>query len=163
MKKKNSVLLFSGLTSLGLFFWEYIGNFNLCGGEKWGTCVDVLSDIEIVIFPIVPLFLFSLFTYKMREESFQAWWKLARVWIPASMLAIIIAPSYASSWLFPIEKGNVAVFLSLGFFIASALLLISNRYLLGKGKILSAGHIFIISGFSLFASLALLISLARAL
>lgn len=161
--KKRILAFISGTTSLTLIILNSVGTFKLCGGVNYGSCMDIVSDVMIVFSLFFPLFLFSLITYKMREESFQAWWKLARVWIPASMLAIIIAPSYASSWLFPIEKGNVAVFLSLGFFIASALLLISNSYLSGKGKILSAGHIFIIAGFSLFASLALLISLARAL
>ena len=113
--------------------------------------------------PFVFLLLFSLITFRMREETFNAWWKLARIWIPVSMLAIIISPSYANNWMFPIEKGNVAVFLSLAFIIASTLVTTFSWQFSRKGKAFTYRYILTAAIFSLFIAMAVLISLARAL
>lgn len=80
-----------------------------------------------ILFPIIPLFIFSLITYKMRQEMYQAWWKFARIWIPLSMLAVLISPSNTSNWMFPIEKGTVAFFSSCAFVIIS-LVIIAYQY-----------------------------------
>jgi len=35
---------------------------------------------------LIPIFIFSLITYKMREEVFQSWWRFARWFAPVIIL-----------------------------------------------------------------------------
>lgn len=123
MKKKTKVLIFSGVGAAVLVIWDVIGNFKLCG-SVWGDCVDMLADVETMLLPIIPLFILSLITYKMREEVFGAWWKFARVFVPLSILAILIAPSYTHNWIFPIVKGTIALTSAVLFVIISLVLIV---------------------------------------
>ncbi|NTW27568.1 MAG: hypothetical protein HGA36_04545 [Candidatus Moranbacteria bacterium] len=127
MTKKN-VLLISGIISLALIFVNAIGTFRLCGGREYGICMDVVFNIIEILLPIIPLFIFSLITFKMQDKIFQAWWKFARIWVPLSMLAILISPSYTHNWMFPIEKGTVSFFSSTLFIIASTILIAHQSY-----------------------------------
>ena len=122
MRKKN-VLFASGIILAVLFGLEYVGTYALCdfiisNGHE-GNCPFVLSDIEIILSPILALFIFSLITYKMRDEIFQSWWRFARVWVPLSMIVTFFTPSYTHNWMFPIVKANVALLLSAIFIIVS--------------------------------------------
>jgi len=120
MKKKTKLVLVSGVISIVLIL-IYIGTYSTCNNVF--ECTEVLYAAMLVLFPIIPLFIFSLITYKMREEVYQVWWKFARIWIPLSMLAVIISPSYGN-WMIPIEKGTVAFALSVLFVIISLVLII---------------------------------------
>lgn len=42
---------------------------------------DLLGLIFFTFLPLLPIFLLSLITYKMREEVFRAWWGFARWWV----------------------------------------------------------------------------------
>lgn len=121
---KKRILIFAGIVSVILMVLNYIGTFNLCGGKIYGVCMDILFDLIMFFVPIIPLFIFSLITYLMRENVFQLWWRFARVWIPISMLAILISPSNSHNWMFPIEKGTVAFVSSVLFTIISLILII---------------------------------------
>ena len=127
MISKRNTLLVSGFLAVIVLIWDYLGNFRLCGSRGWGGCVDVLASVEILFVPILPFFLFSLVTYWMREEIYQAWFRFARWWIPISMLAIFIAPEYSHDWLYPIEKGGVALVSSI-IFCAVSILIIGVKY-----------------------------------
>jgi len=108
---------------LGIISIEYVGTYALCdfiiSNGHDGSCPFVLSDIEIILSPILALFIFSLITYKMRDEIFQSWWRFARIWAPISTVFILLTPSYTHNWMFPIVKGNVALLLSVIFIIVS--------------------------------------------
>lgn len=82
------------------------------------------DSFAFLFFPFVPLFIFSLITYFLREEVYRAWWQFARVATPVSMLLIALAPSYSHDWMFPIEKGSVAVFTSLIFSVISIVVIV---------------------------------------
>lgn len=133
MTKKN-VLFFSAIIGGGIAILEYLGTYVACdyfiaNGHK-GNCPFILSDIEAIFLPLFPLFLFSLITYKMREEVFQSWFRFARVYIPASMLLILLAPSYSSNWMFPYDKGRAAfLFSSLFIIISIVKIVLANRRL----------------------------------
>jgi hypothetical protein len=43
---------------------------------------DSFGFIFMSFIALFPMFLFSLITYKMREEVFQAWWSFARWFVP---------------------------------------------------------------------------------
>jgi hypothetical protein len=64
-------------------------------------CLDELLPMwgGILILFFIPLFLFSLITYPMRDVVFQRWFRFARWWIPLSMVLILITPNPHGSWL----------------------------------------------------------------
>lgn len=102
--------------------------FRLCG-EIWRECMGINYQIGITLIPALPLLLFSAITYRMPESVFQTWAKFAMVWIPLSMLAILVSPEYDGAFvpLFPIIKGTVA-FASSALFVAISTLLIGWSY-----------------------------------
>lgn len=60
-----------------------------------------LGFLLIIFFPLFPTLLFSLITYKMREEVFLAWCNFSYWWIPLSVLLVLITPesnSVIMSW-----------------------------------------------------------------
>lgn len=124
---KKITLILSGIISVILVILNFIGTYRLCGSRGYGSCMDIFYDAIVNFLPIIPLFIFSLITYKMRDEIFQAWWKFSRVWIPLSMIAILISPSYGN-WMIPIEKGTVAFFSSIVFCIISLIIIIRQSF-----------------------------------
>ena len=86
-------------------------------------CMRRWDIVLITLVPILPLFIFSLITYKMREEIFRVWSMFAVIWIPLSMFLILIAPEYGNDFV-PIEKGTIAFFSSVLFCIISTGLII---------------------------------------
>ncbi len=50
---------------------------------------DFFGQIFFLFLSFLPVFFFSLITYKMRDEVFQAWWRFARFFVP-----IIIIVTY---------------------------------------------------------------------
>jgi len=121
MKKKLLVL-----SILGVLLFDVFLTISFKGLCSFSYICDRAHDDSMVyvFFLFIPLFIFSLITYKMREGIFESWWKFARIWIPLSMLAILVAPSYTHNWIFPITKGTVAVTLSVLFVIISLVLII---------------------------------------
>lgn len=120
MKKK--LLILSGLVAITLLVWNYLGNYKICdffGGRSISSCPFVLTATALNLVPIIPLFLFSLITYWMRDRVYRAWVRFAAVWIPLSMIAILFAPEYSRDWMFPVVKSNVAFFSSLIFTLIS--------------------------------------------
>ncbi len=60
-----------------------------------------LGFLLVIFFPLLPAFLFSLITYKMREEVFLAWRHFSSWWIPLSIFLVLITPegnSVIMSW-----------------------------------------------------------------
>lgn len=127
MINKKTLLIVSGTASIGMFIWSYLGNYRVCdslmGGGSVGNCPFILTEIGINLFPVIPLFILSLITYKMRDDIYQAWLRFARVWIPLSMVLILLAPEYSGDWMFPVTKGSVAFSSSLLFVIISLILI----------------------------------------
>ncbi len=131
---KKRVLIVAGIVAVVPIILEYLGTYNVCdfvlmNGHQ-GSCPFVMSGMELVLFPTIPLFLFSLITYKMSEGVFQAWWRFARVFVPLAMFLILITPANTHNWMFPVTKGTVAVALS-GLFVLTSLIriIITHRRL----------------------------------
>lgn len=128
MLSKKKILTFSSLgfgLQLLLVIFSYSNLFEICYNNL--SCWDGFLNLTTIASPyihlFIPLFLFSLITYKMREEVYRAWLRFAYFWIPLSMLAIFLAPEYTHDWMFPVVKGTVAFFSSLLFLIISLLLI----------------------------------------
>lgn len=124
MTTKKKVLIGSGVIVVILIVLNLIGTYRLCGGKESGSCMDATFDFLMLFFPFLPLFLFSLITYRMTETIFQSWWKFARIATPVSMGLILIAPSYSHDWMFPIEKGSVAMMTTVLFIFLSIIIII---------------------------------------
>lgn len=130
MIRKKKLLIISGLLSLGILIWNYVGNYRVCDffiGGSTGNCPFILTRIGINLFPVIPLFLLSLITYKMRDEVYRTWVRFVVVWVPLSMFAIFFSPEYADSFgiaLYPITKSSIAFVSSILFIIISLILII---------------------------------------
>ena len=46
---------------------------------------------------LIPIFIFSLITYKMRQEVFQSWWRFARWFAPVIILVTFLINSQRQS------------------------------------------------------------------
>jgi hypothetical protein len=134
MITKKTLLIVSGAGTVLLLVLNWVGTFKLCGGQEYGQCMDTTYGIMINLLPILPLFLLSLITYKMRDEVYRAWLHFAYIWIPLSILAILLAPEYSSDWMFPIVKGTVAFFSSL-IFVAVSLVIIAYKYTVSRHRL----------------------------
>lgn len=120
---KNKVLITSFLGIVLFSVATFISMKGMCLSDL--VCSRPHDDsLSLILLPTIPLFIFSLVTYKMREKVFQAWWNFARIWIPISMLAILLSPSSTHNWMFPIEKGSVVFFSSILFILVSVILII---------------------------------------
>lgn len=124
MKNKLYLLFASGAATAILIVLNWIGTFKLCGGTEYGQCMDIVYSTIVNFIPIILFFLFSLITYWIRGDIYQAWFRFARWWIPLSMILILISPEYSHDWMYPIEKGSVAFLTSVIFAIISTLIII---------------------------------------
>ena len=93
---------------------------------------NLLNLIAIVFLPFLPLFLFSLITYFMRNEVYQAWWKLTRFWIPLSIFLVLLMPEDNGAFL-PIDKGHVAILMS-GLFAVLSTIIILTAFIASRKK-----------------------------
>lgn len=128
--KKTKLILLSALGSVFFGIATFISIKGFCFINY--ICDRSHDDkLAFILFPIIPLFIFSLITYKMQEEVFQFWWKFSRIWIPFSMFAILISPS-TGNWMIPIEKGSVALFSMILFTISSVFIIVCKHFQLKK-------------------------------
>src|SRR3989344_444294 len=86
---KKSVLATSALIFGVAIILDQIGIERSCPTLFCLATLDVYFSISFVV---IPTFLFSLITYKMREEVFRAWWNFARWFVP-----IIIVVTYLTN------------------------------------------------------------------
>lgn len=129
---KKTVLMTSFILSVASVASLFSTQIHLCPPFSYGRCVDFFDAFFIISFPIIPLFIFSLITYKMKDDVFRLWWKFAGIWTLLSMSAIIAAPEYSGNILSPIEKGSVALFFAGMFVLISTILIIYKSLSLRK-------------------------------
>lgn len=114
---KKNVIITSGIVALLLaLLLAFLPSPYRCGVYEY-LC-KATGGLVLNLFIVFPLFLFSLVTYFMREEVFQAWIKIARWWVLASILIVLVMPTYNGPFL-PLDKGHVAVLMAALFAIAS--------------------------------------------
>lgn len=132
MTKKN-ILIASFVFSTLLLVVNVVGTYSICGGHG-GECVDNLYIAVITCEFFLPLFLLSLVVYKMRDEIFAAWINFAKWWVPLSVLAVFVAPTYSHDWMFPLDKGRVSLGMSILFLLISLILITWKWFTLRKTK-----------------------------
>jgi hypothetical protein len=90
---------------------------------------DALAEV-VQIF--LPLFIFSLITYKLRDEIFETWIKFASWWTVATIILVFLAPTNDPS-LLPITKGVVASF-GTGVITLGSIFLVAWKWFTLNGK-----------------------------
>lgn len=79
MNTKKNVLIVSAIYvifSIAIFLTGEFCNKTWCRVHD----DDPLGLFFFFFLPLLPIFLLSLITYKMRDEVFRAWWRFARWW-----------------------------------------------------------------------------------
>ena len=126
----SSVITFFNLLSIGFSYSFFDSCYKMLTCQKF--VIDPLDSIAPYTLLFVPILLFSLVTYKMREEIFRAWIKFAVWWIPLSMILILISPEYTNDLVLPIVKGTVAMATSAVFIVVS-LFIIARKHFAARG------------------------------
>jgi hypothetical protein len=57
---------------------------------------DFLGQVLFFFLPLLPVFLLSLITYRMRDEIFQAWWSFARWFVPVIIVVTFLLENAGS-------------------------------------------------------------------
>lgn len=112
------------------------GNGERYPNEIYWVRAEWCEPLAFTLIPFLPIFLFSLVTYKMREEVFRAWFNFTKWWVPISIFLILITPdSSGGSFGIPnvFDKGFLAFILAALFFIIS-LVIIVRKSLKLRGK-----------------------------
>ena len=132
MLNKKLVLVGSGIASIILLGINYLGTDNFCGINR--GCIETLANTLRILFVLIPLFILSLITYKMRDEIFHSWLTFTYLWIPLTLIGTLLAPEYSPS-LIPITKGVVSFLMSALFLLISLILILVKHFSLHKNSI----------------------------
>ena len=79
----------------------------------------------------VPFFLFSLITYKLRDEVFESWIKFAKWWVLVTLLLVLITPSQDQS-IIPLDKEMISLFSTAIFTLISIVVVLARTMSLRK-------------------------------
>ena len=103
-----------------------------CDIQEDGFLVSVLYSLA----PLLPLFLLSLITYKMRDEVFHAWWGFARWWAPVIIAVTLLLENAGGGGTLGMNKDFTAFILIIlySILLITSLVKIFNAYLKTKGK-----------------------------
>lgn len=133
MLTKKKVLLI-GLLGTTIFFSPYLYNQTFgCYGSSSFFCSSLYEIVAIITILFPFLMLFSIITYKMKNEIFDAWRNFSTWFIPLSAFIILIAPEDHTSFIAPSTKTMaMGTFLFLYFFISLAIIARKSYQLRGK-------------------------------
>lgn len=79
----------------------------LCHSDWCDISEDGLFGLILFSFaPLLLLFLFSLITYKMRDEVFHEWWNFARWWVPIIIFTTLCIENIGIGGRYPMANGS---------------------------------------------------------
>ena len=135
------------MTKKKVFWISLVGTvvfFTLSPSNLYGYCFqeghcwrlwNVIESTAPYFFLLPLLLLFSIITYKMREEVFRSWIRFAYWWIPISLFLIYLAGgSSGGGFGMPnvLDQEFVSIILS-GLFAIISLLVITWKYFATRG------------------------------
>ena len=129
--KKNHVLIISVFLAVTLFVIEAnMRSINslLCGEPRSFTCIDIIGDIWIASLILIPVPIFSLITYFLREEVFRAWLRFTYWWVPLSFAIVLFSSSRQSANIVGISDQAIFGVLTWGIYVIISLILITWKY-----------------------------------
>jgi hypothetical protein len=129
IKKYTLIISFIGAVLFLALFFNSDALYKYC--YKEGHCIYLFKNVfnsESFIFPLfisLLILLFSVATYFLREEIFTSWFRFARVWVPLSIILVIITPGGSGGGFMPslIDK-ELTAFLMAGLFLIISTLII---------------------------------------
>lgn len=130
--KKGTIFLLSIIGTFFLGLSTYISIFGLCSYNY--VCSRPHDDSLMAIFLIfLPTLIFSLISFKMKDETFKSWSIFVYAWVPITILLVLLSPEYGNS-LLPVEKGTVSFFMSILFVIVSVFIITYKHFSLKKSN-----------------------------
>lgn len=128
----NNYLNVVGRKSLSLFFvlaaavgFLVLSMQDHCYLTENGFQVICTSEVGAVLFfAALPVVIFSLASFLLADQVFYAWRKFAFWWIPCEIVISLLASNSSGGFIgLSVAKDEVALTLSILFFIASAILI----------------------------------------
>ena len=111
--------------SIPIVFIGLLGTYALCSNRE--ICIDYSHSFFLQFLPMLPVSIVCLFLLFQRTEIYESWFRFARWWIPLSMILIFISPEYPQGIYDPIQKGSVALVMSV-LFVAISIVIITIKY-----------------------------------
>lgn len=118
----------------------FIGYFGmLCGVDAGCALAPYIHSFTFEFFK--PLWVYGLFSLPVpivlmfvRDNVWKIWLRLAAWWLPLSIIAIAITPTWSSSWfsLFSFVKEDFAMIMASLFTAISLILIVWKQFNLGK-------------------------------
>lgn len=127
MAHKSIIAPISFVAVVAFFVSVFSIELGICPSTSYSTCGQVSNMFAEFLMPTLPFALVFAISSYLNKEAVNSWFKFAIVWVPLSMLAILIAPEYSTDFLFPVEKSNVA-FISSALFLLISVLIIGWKY-----------------------------------
>lgn len=125
----NNFFSKKGLLIIGFFgtLIQVISKYNvdlgICSSYS-SKCNDVAYILTVYSWVFVPLFIFSLITYKLKQSTFDSWRKFSIWSIPLILIIITMLPLSTHGLDFvPVTKGTVVFFLTIAYSALSLILI----------------------------------------
>lgn len=122
-------LFFLGLIGLVVFLISrYSVDIGICDNYS-SNCFDYGYVLMLYSLISIPFILFSIITYKLRQQAFDSWRNFSIIWIPLSFLVISFFPTETHGMdFFPVIKGTVSLFLASVYSIISLLIILFKSF-----------------------------------
>ena len=132
MKKKRRVAFLSFAGFVIMFVAMNSVSLGLCEQSAY-VCRGFMDKLEHVLYIFPFILLFSIATYKMKETTFLAWWKFARVAVPVILiLSFVISLGFhhhPGGWFnIDSEIDLILYFLMYAVFVAGSIVQIYSGY-----------------------------------
>jgi len=128
---KKKVFIISA-TGVALFILGILFLMNdVCSVDTWVRCYDIDEYVDLLatlLMYAIPVFTFSLLTYKMREEVFSSWLLFTYVWIPFSFAVVLFSSSRQSANIVGLSDQAIFGVFTWGLYILISLIIIIWKY-----------------------------------
>lgn len=131
MSLKILTLVVSSLISAAVLGVIYLGPYNVCAADR--SCADFIATLSKLGIPFIALSVLSVSTLAASRNLLRPWAVFSLFFIPLSVFLILIAPDTTGNWMFPHDKGRVALISALAYFIIS-LGILAQSLLLSRRK-----------------------------
>lgn len=133
ISKKQTFLVAS--IGIAVFFVSALPReVGICPQSDYSACLHWFELVAQTLTPILPLFVMSVIVFFCASEVYNSWFRFTRVWVPLSIVAVLLAPEYSQDWFYRIEKGNVAFVMSAAFVLISILIIAIKYFMLRRAK-----------------------------
>ena len=127
---KKSVLIGS-VTGVVFFILGMLFLMNdACSVDAWVRCRNVdelVNTLLTLLMFAIPIFLFSLLTYFLKEEIFRIWLRFTYWWVPLSFVMVIFSSDH-SGGLLGISDQEIFGILTWGLYIIISLIIVVWKY-----------------------------------